>query len=356
MKPSSVKHGLDPTDKGLRQNFFSLGANKDKMYPKPTSNERLNTSSLKKFKTVTSSKNFGGNIGQNQISKVRVSSGGRTKPGASNQPEKQLKYLLHDSEKYKRKSGGGSHSRNQVVYQIPNGSTTGRSYNKSSIREYSPNNISKSPNNPTKKSRNKRVVGSQTQVAVKRRTSSKKLSKEQEAFKTLKGGVDKSKKDSIYLMYQQYPKMTKTAQVGQQSKTQFSALSPKTVKNIMKTSSSGITGFEKYHMKANPSKYSDARASKDKRMAGYLNSLASEGSKSKEDLRYVPVENISLFDDSNMPLSARNPKVTGGLYSQRSNNIESALQNIRFIRNFKVIKVFKFWAAQSRRQTYLNKR
>lgn len=355
MKSSSVKHGLEQNDKGLRQNFFTLGSSKGHLYPTTTSKERLNTSSQKKLKTNSSVKNFGGNIVQNQIGKVRVSSGGRAKPGITNQPEKQLKYLLHDSEKYKRKTGGGSHSRNQV-YQIPSGSNTGRSYNKSNIRESSPNNISKSPKNPAKKSRNKKIVASQTQIATKRRSSSKKFSKDQDAFKTMKGAIDKGKKDSIFLMYQQYPKMTKTTQIGAQNRTQFSALSPKTVKNIMKTSNSGISGFEKYQMKANPSKYSDARASKDKRMAGYLNNLASEGSKSKEDLRYVPVENISLFDDSNVPMSARNPKITSGLYSQRSNNIDAALQNIGFIRNFRIIKIFKFWAAQSRRQKYLYKR
>lgn len=342
MKPTGTKQGgIEPSSKGLNQNFFSVSVSKGQLLAKNPSKERINTSGIKKIKTNASVKSFGGNVISSQIGKVRVSSGGRTQPGVTTQPERHLKYLK-DNDKVIRKSSGGSHSRNQI-FQMQGGSQTGRSYNKSNTREYSPTNISKSPKHQAKKSRNNRIGGSQTHVAAKRRPS-KKYSKEIEAYKTMKS-TDKSKKDSIFLMYQQYPRMTKTGQIPQHSSGQFSALSPKTVKNMMKSSSSGIVGFEKYQMKANPSKHADMRTSNDRKMASYLHSLASDGSKSKEDLRYVPVENISLFDDTHAPLSARNPKTSGGLNPSQYVNLSASLKAIPFVRNFKFLMVFKKWAA-----------
>lgn len=143
-------------------------------------------------------------------------------------------------------------------------------------------------------------------------------------------------------MYQQYPKMTKTSQISSNSRNnQFSALSPKNVKNMMKTSG-GISGFDKYQLKANPSKHHDSRNSTDRKLASYINSLASEGTKSKEDIRYVPVENISLFEDSNAPLSAR---TTGREKDIGYSSVFKKLAQNNFFRNFRAIKIFKQWSA-----------
>ena len=363
MRPSSI--GSNPaskTDRGLKQNFFTVtgskgaigntnfAAFKEKMLNKNTQSSR--TPSNKKAKTGVTNKNFGGNIVQNQIGKVRVSSGGRAKPGVTAYPDKHLKNFLTDQDKVKRKNAGGSHSRNHV-FQIVNASNIGRSYNKSTTREYSPNNASKSPKN-SKKSRNSRISGSHTHVATKRRQS-KKYSRDQDTYRTAKNTDKSTKKDSIFLMYQQYPRMTKTSQVPTNARSsQFSALSPKTVKNMMK-SNTGISGIEKYQTRANPSK-NEVRGSSDRKYANYFNSLASEGTKSKEDLRYVPVENISLFDDSNAPLSARNPKHTGSMKTFRHSNVESVLQSMKFFKNFKFLRVFKQWSGYCRRKKYLAKR
>ena len=333
MKPSSTKHKIDPSEKGVRQNFLRLGITKVHKFAKPTSKERSSISSTKKFKTHASVKNFGGSSGHSQISKVRVSSGGRVKPGASKYPEKKLKYLLHDTDKYKRKSGGGSHSRNQV-YSMAGGSQTGRSYNKSNTREYSPNNVSKSPKNQLKKSRNKRLAGSQTQVASKRRSSKQKSSREHDTYG----------KNTM----QDWQKFKMPV-----NRSQFKTFSPKT---MMKTSSVGISDFGKYQMMTKPSKHSEVRAPADKRVTSYINSLASDGSKSKEDLRFVPVENISLFDDSSAPLSARNPRISSGLSTHQHLNVGTELYKINFMRNFRLIKVFKNWASVTRRQKYLERR
>jgi hypothetical protein len=350
MYPKNTKHsGIDPNDKALKQQFYSVGISKGQIYGKQSSKERINTSGIKKIKTNSSTKTFGGNIMQNQIGKLRVSSGGRSKPGVSNITEKKLKYILYENPKSKRKSGAGSHSRNQV-FQIQGGSQTGRSYNKSNTREYSPNNLSKSPKNSqiSKKSRNSRIMGSQTHIAAKRRPS-KKLSKDMEVIKVVKN-PDKSKKDSIFLMYQKYPRMTKTGSMGYSSRGQSSALSPKITKQVK---TSGISGMEKYMLKVNPSKISDSRG--DKKMINYPHSLGSEGSKSKEDLRYVPVENISLFDEANIPLSARNPQNTRGL-SLKISNVGSIISQIKFFRYFKIIKLFKVWSGYTRKQKYIKKR
>jgi hypothetical protein len=368
MRPSNSGSNIGyRPDKGMHQNFFTnvggkgqLAVNnpnfvafKEKMMSKNAQNSR--TPSNKKSKSNIAVKSFGGSVVQNQIGKVRVSSGGRTKPGATNQPDKQLKHFLTDQEKSKRKSGGGSHSRNHI-FQVTNGSNTGRSYNKSNTREYSPHNVSKSPKQ-NKKSRNSRIAGSQTHIATKRRQS-KKYSKDQDAFKTIKN-LDKSKKDSIFLMYQQYPKMTKTGPVGSNTSrgaNQFSALSPKTVKNMIKTSSGAISGFDKYQLNPNPSKHSELKNPSDRKLANYLNSLASEGTKSKEDLRYVPVENISLFDEASAPLSARNPRNTGSMKQFAQTSTSKSLSNLKTIKYFKAIKVFKKWAGYVRRKKYLEKR
>ena len=138
-----------------------------------------------------SSKNFGGNIAQNQIEKVRVSSGGRVKPSATNSQDKAIKQFCMIKIKQREKQANyGSQSRNQA-FKIPNASSTGKSYNKSNTREYSPQNLSKSPTQNIKKSRNNRIGGSQTHIANKRRQS-KKYSIEENTFKTIKN-TDKSK-------------------------------------------------------------------------------------------------------------------------------------------------------------------
>lgn len=155
----------------------------------------------------------------------------------------------------------------------------------------------------------------------------------------------RTNKDSIFLMYQQYPRMTKTTQIAADNKAQFSVLSPKTVKNMMKTSGGGISGFDKYQLKVNPSKHHEPSNSSDRKLVNYLSSLQAEGSKNKEDLRYVPVENISLFDDHQAPMSARVPKTEGMISSQKQPYLGQSLNSIPFIRNFKVISVFKKWAA-----------
>lgn len=148
-------------------------------------------------------------------------------------------------------------------------------------------------------------------------------------------------KDSIFLMYQQYPRMTKTTQIAPDNKAQFSVLSPKTVKNMMKTSGGGISGFDKYQLKVNPSKHHEPSNSSDRKLVNYLNSLQADDSKNKEDLRYVPVENISLFDDSQAPMSARVPKTEGMISTQKKPHYSQSLSSISIIKNFKVIKVFK---------------
>lgn len=199
------------------------------------------------------------------------------------------------------------------------------------------------------KSRNSRIMGSQTHIGAKRRPS-KKYSKDMEVIKVIKN-PDKSKKDSIFLMYQKYPRMTKTGSMGYASKGP-TALSPKISKNVK---SSGISGMDKYMLKVNPSKISDSRG--DRKMTNYPHSLGSaEGSRSKEDLRYVPVENISLFDETNIPLSARNPQNVGGLSSHKVSNASNFISQIRFFRYFKIIKLFKVWSGYTRRQKYLRKR
>jgi len=351
-KKSSRNSGMDSSEKVLRQQFYSVGITKSNLYPKTASKERPSSSGMKKLKTHASVKTIGGNIIQNQIGKVRVSSGGRTKPGSTNHTEKQFNYV-HDSSKIKRKSGGVVHSRNQI-FQTQGGSQTGRSYHKSNPRETSPANMSKSPKQSLKKSRNSRLSGSHTQVVPKRRPS-KKYSRDQEAYKIIKNN-EGSKKNSNFLMYQQYPRMTKTNNISGHSRGQYSALSPKTHKNMMKTSSSAISGFEKYQLKANPSKSGDSKSSKERKMTNYLHSLASEGSRSKEDLKFVPVENISLFDDSHVPISARNPQNTGLLSSRNFANVGEAISSLKFFRYFKIIKLFKNWSGYCRRQNYQRKR
>ena len=149
--------------------------------------------------------------------------------------------------------------------------------------------------------------------------------------------------------------MTKTTHVPPNVRSsQFSALSPKTVKNMIK-SNSGILGIDKYQTISNPSK-NEIRGSSDRRYAHYFNSIASDGTKSKEDLRYVPVENISLFNDSNAPLSARNPKISGSMKVLKNPDVESVIQSMKFFKNFKIIKVFKQWSGYCRRKKYLTKR
>lgn len=157
-------------------------------------------------------------------------------------------------------------------------------------------------------------------------------------------------------MYQQYPRITKATPVAPNNKAQFSVLSPKTVKNMMKSSGSGISGFEKYQLKANPSKHHESRNSSDRKLVNYLNSLQPEGSKSKEDLRYVPVENISLFDESHAPMSARNPQPSGALSTQKHPRAGVSLTSLSFVKNFRLLTIFKKWASHARRQKYLAKR
>lgn len=208
MRPSSLgSNPLYKPEKGLHQNFFTVTSNKDqlgvnnpnfeafkeKMLSKNAQNSR--TPSSKKTKSGVTSKNFGGTIVQNQIGKVRVSSGGRNKPGTVAYPDKPIKNYLSEQEKSKRKSGS-SHGRNHV-FQVVNASSniissnTGRSYNKSNTREYSPNNVSKSPKQNKKSRNSNRISGSQTHVVTKRRPS-KKYSRDQESYKSIKNS-DKSK-------------------------------------------------------------------------------------------------------------------------------------------------------------------
>ena len=362
MRPSSIGFNqASNTDRGFKQNFFTVTATKgvigssnfatfkEKMLNKNLQSSR--TPSNKKTNTGVTNKNFGRNIVQSQIGKVRVNSGCRIKPGVINYPNKHLKNFLADQDQVKRKNTGGSHSRNHV-FQIINASNIGKSYNKSATRGYSPNNASKSPKN--KKSRNSRITGSYTYVATKRRQS-KKYSRDQDTYRTVKNADKNTKKDSIFLMYHKYPRMTKNTLVPANARSsQFNALSPKTVKNMIKLNS-GISGIDKYQTKANPSK-KEIRGSSDREYVNYFKSLASEGTKSKEDLRYVPVENISLFDYSNAPLSARNPKITGSMKTFRNPNVESVIQSMKFFKNFKFIKVFKQWSGYCRKKKYLTKR
>jgi hypothetical protein len=123
----------------------------------------------------------------------------------------------------------------------------------------------------------------------------------------------------------------------------------------MKSSAGAISGFSKYQMKVNPSKH-DTRGTTDKKFNSYLVGMDSEGSKSKEDLRYVPVENISLFEGSNAPLSARNQRSTAKISTNKIQNIGPSLFSIPFVRNFKYLKVFKKWIRYTKRQRYLKKR
>ena len=157
MRPSSMgSNQASKTSRCLKQNFFTVTANKgaigssnfavfkEKMLNKNLQSSR--TPSNKKIKTGVTNKNLGGSIVQNQIGKVRVNSGGRTKPGVIGYPDKHLKNFLTDQDKVKKKNTGGSHSRN-YVFQIVNASNIGRSYNKSATKECSSNNASKSPKN-----------------------------------------------------------------------------------------------------------------------------------------------------------------------------------------------------------------
>ena len=161
-------------------------------------------------------------------------------------------------------------------------------------------------------------------MAPKRKNSKQKSSRDHEGYSS-----------TNFHEWQKQLKIT-------QNRPQFNALSPKTMKSkLMKSSGNGISGIEQYQRMTNPSKYSESRASNDKRMISYLNTLASDGSRSKEDHKFIPVENISLFDDSKAPLSARNPRISGGFYSQQNASSGISLKNNNFIKNFRILRIFK---------------